>query len=256
LRYLYFFLINFPKQFRKAGIIAILESDQARLITDNRDQVEYFGASLGFPYYHYGIKTRMCTWGCALLSLYPIVNNAATVLPSPKGTKSCLIDVVLNVSGYEVSVLISHFSTEEFPEDLDMQSSELAKIAAAKTMPTIVLCYITSAPTSDKRKPPHMKQNYEKLIKVGGLKDPDPEDFDRWCQYIFYKNIQCLNFYHVNTFFLSDTEALAADFSLKFSCHEKEKSKCQTSYKPVVAKVYDYDIKHRKLVYKYNRSRL
>lgn len=91
-------------------MIAILENDQARPCTGNRDQIEYFGASLGFKYHNYGVKTRDSTWGCSFISLYPIKDSNVTVLPSPYGTRSCLIDAVLDVDGHDFNVVVSYVS--------------------------------------------------------------------------------------------------------------------------------------------------
>jgi endonuclease/exonuclease/phosphatase family metal-dependent hydrolase len=188
----------------QAGVIAILENDQARPCTANRDQIEYLGASLGFPYHNYGIKTRDSTWGCAFISLYPIKDSNVTVLPSPYGTRSCLIDAVLDVDGHDVNVVVSHFSTEEFPEDLRLQTAALsARTRAKDTLPLVVMCYITSAPTAATWKKAEDRANYGTLVAgqpAGGtLRDPDPRDFDRWCQYIFYKNTVVDKYYHVDT---------------------------------------------------------
>ena len=131
----------------QAGVVAILENDQARPCTGNRDQIEYLGASLGFPYHNYGVKTRDSTWGCSFISLYPIKvlpsprhhitmhaagppiqrsgnpnlstfapalalysvqESNVTVLPSPYGTRSCLIDAVLDVNGKDFNLVVSY----------------------------------------------------------------------------------------------------------------------------------------------------
>eukprot|EP00124_Ichthyophonus_hoferi_P000176 Ihof_evm13s6 gene=Ihof_evmTU13s6 len=195
----------------KAGVVAILENDQARPCTGNRDQVEFLGASLGFPYHSYGVPTRESTWGCSFISLYPIKASNITVLPSPYGTKSCLIDAILDVDGNDFNLVVSHFSTEEFPDDLRQQTKAMSQLTSSKMdTPLGVLCYITSAPTSADWMRWDQKENYQTLVSTGTLQDPDPSDFDRWCQYIFYKNTQVYKYYHVDTGYMSDTEAQLA----------------------------------------------
>lgn len=235
----------------QAGVIAILENDQARPCTANRDQIEYLGASLGFPYHNYGIKTRDSTWGCAFISLYPIKGSNVTVLPSPFGTRSCLIDAVLDVDGKDVNVVVSHFSTEEFPEDLKLQTAALSARTAPKVdLPLVVMCYITSAPSSTTWKKPEDRANYGTLVSKGTLRDPDPNDFDRWCQYIFYKNTMVDKYYHVDTGYMSDTEAQLADVRTVSTCKADQCPPSNTT-----AEFYRYDIPSRQLKYWYTGAR-
>eukprot|EP01134_Creolimax_fragrantissima_P007781 CFRG7781T1 len=247
-------------QSMKAGVIAILESDQTRVVTGNRDQVEFLGASLGFKYHNYGVQTRDSTWGCSFISLYPIMDSNITVLPSPFGTRSCLIDAVLDIYGREFNVVVSHFSTEEFPEDLKLQTAALSKMAESKTtMPLTVLCYITSAPESAYWYKASDRENYITLTTNGTLRDPDPTDTDRWCQYIFYKNTRVKKYYHVDTGYMSDTEAQLADIEYNPSCginntDGNDVPICSTS-EPVVAEFYKYFVDRRELKYWYTGAK-
>ena len=91
-------------------------------------------------------------------------------------------------------------------------------------------------------------------MQDGELMDPDPTDFDRWCQYIFYKNTECLSFYHVDTGYMSDTEALAADMrvSPKKSKKGDEESEKKDS---LVAEFKRYHIKDREFSHRYTGAR-
>eukprot|EP00123_Amoebidium_parasiticum_P018569 comp24242_c0_seq1/m.44843 comp24242_c0_seq1/g.44843 ORF comp24242_c0_seq1/g.44843 comp24242_c0_seq1/m.44843 type:complete len:714 (-) comp24242_c0_seq1:197-2338(-) len=240
----------------KAGVVAILENDQARLCTGNRDQIEFFGASLGFPYHSYGVQTRESTWGCAFISLYPIKASNITVLPSPYGTRSCLIDAILDVNGNDFNLVVSHFSTEEFPEDLRLQTSKLSALAQTRnTMPMSVLCYITSAPDSATWKRADHRENYHTLVTKGTLQDPDPSDHDRWCQYIFYKNTKVMRYYHVDTGYMSDTEAQLADISTVPLCRERGDEQTCEKAEPITAEFYKYFVPSRKLKHWYTGAK-
>lgn len=56
-----------------ADLIALQESDSARISLNNNDYVRYFAARLGY-YSYYGPKTVTGTFGTAVLSRYPIEN--------------------------------------------------------------------------------------------------------------------------------------------------------------------------------------
>ncbi|KNC86521.1 hypothetical protein SARC_01349 [Sphaeroforma arctica JP610] len=246
----YVLAANFAQDM-KAGVIAILESDQARVVTGNRDQVEFLGASLGFEYHSYGVQTRDSTWGCSFISLYPVKASNITVLPSPYGTRSCLIDAILDVKGNDFNVIVSHFSTEEFPEDLKLQTNAVSQMTQDKNeIPLTVLCYITSAPMSALWYPWSERENYNTLVTKGTLKDPDPNDFDRWCQYIFYKNTRVKSFAHVDTGYMSDTEALVADIEFR----RANSTAAQPEDSSVDAKFYKYFIDRRELKYWYTKA--
>lgn len=58
----------------RANVVGLVESDTLRPFTGNRDIVEYLQESLHM-YSDFGPSTMNETWGCALLSVYPIGMN-------------------------------------------------------------------------------------------------------------------------------------------------------------------------------------
>lgn len=87
-------------------MIGLVETDGARTVFGNRDIVEYLEEELHL-YSDFGPSSAQNTWGCALLSAYPIVrseryeslssvlNFQSLILPSPEGELACLVSADL-----------------------------------------------------------------------------------------------------------------------------------------------------------------
>eukprot|EP01112_Ceratiomyxa_fruticulosa_P015782 TRINITY_DN4691_c0_g2_i1.p1 TRINITY_DN4691_c0_g2~~TRINITY_DN4691_c0_g2_i1.p1 ORF type:complete len:702 (-),score=106.65 TRINITY_DN4691_c0_g2_i1:3-2108(-) len=191
----------------KINVLGIMESDLTRLFTSNRDFVEYLETELQM-YSDFGPSTTENTWGCALITAFPIINVTRAVLPSPEGELACLLDATLNVSGTAVTVLVTHFGNTEDKLDRDLQTEAMVEVSKSKTTPTIFLGYITDKPHS---------VNYSKLVK-SGLVDTTT-DRNRYCQYVFYKpgdkGMSLTNFYRWDSRDLSDTEGQIGEFTLQ-----------------------------------------
>jgi len=181
---------------RDINVLGILESDTTRTVSSNLDVVEFLAESLNM-YSDYGPSTAKNTWGCGLLTSFPIESLKRIVLPSPEGELACLIDAVILVDGEPVSVLVTHFGNTEDVLDRKLQTEGLAEAARNTTYPAIVLSYITDSPHSE---------NYNHILKVGGLTDTT-DDLRRYCEYIFYKGLELISFYRWPGGQLSDTEA-------------------------------------------------
>lgn len=188
---------------RKINVLGILESDTTRPITANIDVVEFLAEHLNM-YSDFGPSTAKNTWGCGLLSAYPIEKLERIVLPSPEGELACLIDAVITVDGQPVSVIVTHFGNTEDVLDRKLQTEGLAQAAAQTPYPAVVLSYITDKPHSE---------NYNYILSVGGLKDTTT-DLKRYCEYIFYKGLELVDFYRYNGDTLSDTEAQVGSWRL------------------------------------------
>jgi len=188
---------------RNINVLGILESDTTRPVSANLDVVEFLAEDLQMNS-DYGPSTAKNTWGCGLLTSFPILSLKRIVLPSPEGELACLIDAVIQVDGEPVSVLVTHFGNTEDVLDRKLQTEGLAQAAANTSHPAIVLSYITDRPHSE---------NYNYIVKVGGLKDTTT-DLKRYCEYIFYKGLDMLNFYRWTGGTLSDTEAQVGSWKL------------------------------------------
>lgn len=76
-------------------ILALQESDSARISLNNNDYVRYFAEKLGY-YSYYGPKTVTGTYGTAILSKYPLLNTRTIFTYSDKdeiGTTEAEIEV-------------------------------------------------------------------------------------------------------------------------------------------------------------------
>jgi endonuclease/exonuclease/phosphatase family metal-dependent hydrolase len=188
----------------EANIIGLLETDVMRTYTGNRDFVEWLEEKLHM-YSDYGPATLNNTWGCALLSAFPILYAARHNLPSPNGEIACLIDAIVDVHGRNVGVIVVHFGNTPDYLDRKLQAEENHKLVLAHgNRPVIWLGYLTDRTGSD---------NYNKLIQAG-LSDSAPEHLERYCEYIFYKGLKQKSFQKIDTGDVSDTEIQMSVFEL------------------------------------------
>lgn len=178
-------------------VVGLIESDLQRIIMGNRDTTQYLAEDLGM-YVDFGPGPNKHTWGAALLSKFPILNSTHHLLPSPVGELAPAIEATLDVYGTEVDVFVFHSGQEEDPEDRRLQSEYLAKLMGASTRPSILLSYLVIKPKEG---------NYNTYVsEVSGMHDIDSRDWDRWCEYILYKNIKRVGYARVSRGTVTDTE--------------------------------------------------
>jgi len=206
-----------PKKIKDIGAntIGLVESDSMRPFNGNRDLVEYLEEHLHM-YSDYGSSTMNDTWGCALLSVYPILRADRYNQPSPDGEIACLIDASLDVGNEEVvDVIVTHFGNTEHNRDRDLQARAVVERIEAKKKigqdKVVWLGYLTDRPGGP---------NYKKFIK-SGLVDVSPKEDDRYCLYLFHMGMDIKNFERIEmTENISDTEIQIADFHWKAESHE------------------------------------
>ena len=178
-------------------VIGLLESDLQRIIMGNRDTTQYLAENLGM-YVDYGPGPNKHTWGSALLSKFPILNSTHHLLPSPVGELAPAIHATLDAYGELVDVVVFHSGQEEDPEDRRLQSEYLAQLMRETPRPLILLSYLVMKP---------LEGNYHTYVgEKSGMKDIDPSDWDRWCEYILYKDIKRLGYARVSRSTITDTE--------------------------------------------------
>lgn len=181
----------------EVDVIGLIESDNQRIIMGNRDMTQYLAEDLGM-YVDYGPGPDKHTWGCALLSKFPIVNSTHHLLPSPVGELAPAIHATLNAYGEYVDVFVFHSGQEEDPEDRRLQSEYLAKLMHESPRPSILLSYLVTKP---------LDGNYFTYVgEKSGMKDIDATDWDRWCEYILYKGIRRTGYARVSRSTITDTE--------------------------------------------------
>jgi hypothetical protein len=178
-------------------VIGFLESDLQRIIMGNRDTTQYLAENLGM-YVDYGPGPNKHTWGSALLSKFPILNSTHHLLPSPVGELAPAIHATLDAYGELVDVVVFHSGQEEDPEDRRLQSEYLARLMRESPRPLILLSYLVMKP---------LEGNYHTYVgERSGMKDIDPSDWDRWCEYILYKGIKRSGYARVSRSTITDTE--------------------------------------------------
>ena len=178
-------------------VVGLLESDLQRIIMGNRDTTQYLAEELGM-WVDYGPGPNKHTWGCALLSKFPIVNSTHHLLPSPVGELAPAIAATIDAYGELIDVYVFHSGQEEDPEDRRLQTEYLSKLMGSSHRPSILLSYLVIEPG---------KGNYNTYVSdLSGMKDIDPTDWDRWCEYILYKGLKRTGYARVSRGTITDTE--------------------------------------------------
>ncbi|ORY06025.1 calcofluor white hypersensitive protein-like protein [Clohesyomyces aquaticus] len=184
-------------------VMGLLESDTQRIIMGNRDTTQFLAEDLGM-YVDFGPGPNKHTWGAALLSKFPIVNSTHHLLPSPVGELAPAIHATLDCYGKFVDVFVFHSGQEEDPEDRRLQSEYLAKLMKETPRPAILLSYLVTKPGEG---------NYNTYVgEKSGMRDIDPSDWDRWCEYILYKGLRRAGYARVSRSTITDTEIQVGKF--------------------------------------------
>ncbi|KAG9385980.1 Calcofluor white hypersensitive protein [Pyrenophora tritici-repentis] len=187
----------------EVDVIGLLESDLQRIIMGNRDTTQFLAEDLGM-YVDYGPGPNKHTWGSALLSKFPIVNSTHHLLPSPVGELAPAIEATIDAYGEMIDIFVFHSGQEEDPEDRRLQSEYLAERMKATPRPAILLSYLVIKPGEG---------NYNTYVgEKSGMKDIDPTDWDRWCEYILYKGLKRSGYARVSRHTITDTELQVGKF--------------------------------------------
>ena len=178
-------------------VIGLLESDLQRIIMGNRDTTQFLAEDLGM-YVDFGPGPNKHTWGAALLSKFPILNSTHHLLPSPAGELAPAIHATLDVHGELVDVVVFHSGQEEDVEDRRLQSEYLSRLMGDSPRPLVLLSYLVTQP---------QQGNYNTHVSArSGMRDIDPSDWDRWCEYILYKGLKRTGYARVSRSTITDTE--------------------------------------------------
>lgn len=178
-------------------VIGFLESDNQRIIMGNKDVTQYIAEDLGY-YVDFGPGPNKHTWGSALLSKFPILNSTHHLLPSPVGELAPAIHATLDMYGEMIDVVVFHSGQEEDPEDRRLQTEYLSKLMGSSPRPLILLSYLVTKP---------LEGNYNTYVsELSGMKDIDPTDWDRWCEYILYKKLKRTGYARISRDTITDTE--------------------------------------------------
>jgi endonuclease/exonuclease/phosphatase family metal-dependent hydrolase len=190
----------------EVDVIGLLESDLQRIIMGNRDTTQFLAEDLGM-WVDYGPGPNKHTWGSALLSKFPIVNSTHHLLPSPVGELAPAIEATIDAYGELIDIFVFHSGQEEDPEDRRLQSEYLAQLMKASPRPAVLLSYLVIKPGEG---------NYNTYVgSKSGMKDVDPSDWDRWCEYILFKGLRRSGYARVSRDSITDTELQVSSSSLK-----------------------------------------
>lgn len=184
-------------------VFGLLESDTERIVMGNRDLTERLAEELNM-YADYGPGPNQHTWGCALLSKFPIMNSTHYLMPSPVGELACAIHATLDCYGTPVDVVVFHSGQEEDVEDRRQQTAKLAEIMGSSDRPMVLLSYLVTKP---------LEGNYNTHVSdISGMHDIDATDDDRWCEYILYKHMRRSGYARISRGTITDTEIQSGKF--------------------------------------------
>ncbi|KAF9158827.1 hypothetical protein BGX21_011207 [Mortierella sp. AD011] len=187
-------------------VIGLLESDLQRMIMGNRDLTQFLSEDLNM-YADYGPGPTKHTWGCTMLSKFPIKRSSHHLLPSPKGELACAIHATLDVYGKEVDVIVSHNGQEEDLLDRRLQTTELGRIMRESDNPFLFLGYVVT-------KPGQGQEIYELLMDGGHVHDIEVSDWDRWCQYLAFRGVKRVGYARISHGGITDTEIQVGKYQL------------------------------------------
>ncbi|KAI8358483.1 Frag1/DRAM/Sfk1 family-domain-containing protein [Choanephora cucurbitarum] len=185
-------------------VIGLLESDTMRIIMGNRDWAQSIAEELGY-YVDFGPASMKHTWGCLMLSKFPIIKSEHHLLPSPVGELACAIHATLDVHGQPVDFIVSHNGQDENYNDRIQQTTELARIMRTSPNPFVFLGYVVTKP---------QQEIYHLLFDGGDINDVDPTDWDRWCEYVGFRGLRRIGYARVSHGGITDTEIQTGKFQL------------------------------------------
>ncbi|KEG13698.1 FGF receptor activating protein [Trypanosoma grayi] len=134
-----------------AGVVGLLESDSMHVPNGNRDMVEFMSYHLGYRYTSYGPTALDNTYGCGMISKYPILRVRRYIMPSPLGELSCIIHAELDVFGITIQTWVGHFGNTEHWADGLLQSQFLGRLVRRNPGPSMFLGYVVSYPGNPER---------------------------------------------------------------------------------------------------------
>jgi len=97
--------------------------------------------------------------------------------------------------------MINRTGQEEDPEDRRLQTTELSRIMRESPRPFVFLGYVVTKPHEG---------NYHILIDDANMHDIEPDDHDRWCEYIAFRGVNRVGYARISRGTITDTEVIPA----------------------------------------------
>ncbi|KAI9250628.1 Frag1/DRAM/Sfk1 family-domain-containing protein [Sporodiniella umbellata] len=185
-------------------VVGLLESDTMRIIMGNRDWAQSIAEELGY-YVDFGPSSMKHTWGCLMMSKFPIIKSEHHLLPSPVGELACAIHATLDVYGQPVDFIVSHNGQDENYNDRIQQTTKLAEIMRTSANPFVFLGYVVTKP---------QQEIYHLLFDGGEMNDIDPTDWDRWCEYVGFRGVRRIGYARISHGGITDTEIQSGKFQV------------------------------------------
>eukprot|EP00850_Spirogloea_muscicola_P008378 SM000044S16025 [mRNA] locus=s44:650553:653499:+ [translate_table: standard] len=111
---------------QRPHLVTLQESDLMRIAHGNLDLVDFLATWLGWAHSLYTPTASADTWGCAILSAFPIAASSSHILPSRRGENACFQHATIVIGGEAVQLVNMHFG------DLASDLSDQAGAAAAE----------------------------------------------------------------------------------------------------------------------------
>lgn len=106
-----------------------------------------------------------------------------------------------------------HSGQEEDIEDRRLQSLGIQEIMGSSTRPLVLLSYLVTEP---------LVGNYNTYVsEKSRMHDIDSTDWDRWCEYILFRELKKVGYARISRSTITDTELQIAKFKL-LEGHEKD----------------------------------
>ncbi|KAG1502139.1 hypothetical protein G6F47_001841 [Rhizopus delemar] len=216
-------------------VVGLLESDTMRIIMGNRDWAQSIAEELGY-YLDFGPASMKHTWGCLMLSKFPIIKSEHHLLPSPVGELACAIHATLDVYGQPVDFIVSHNGQDENYNDRIQQTTKLAEIMRTSPNPFVFLGYVVTKP---------QQEIYHLLFDDGDMNDIDPTDWDRWCEYVGYRGLRRVGYARISHGGITDTEIQSG----KFQVVSNPKDYWKASYDRIVESEVKPELRYPSMFY-------
>ena len=125
-----------------ADIVAIQESDTARISSGNQDAVRFLAVRLGY-YEAYGPPTRDQIFGVSILSRFPILRWETILLPSTE-VQRVMVEADVQIGAQVLRVYAVHFGLPD--AERAMQADFVRTMTASAPSPRILLGDLNSVP--------------------------------------------------------------------------------------------------------------